>query len=82
MQQSERTLAYDIAEITEFRYYSGDPIDSAIKCNKCKNSPDKSWFDESCGWEGHCKESEHLEMFEVKKKTYCECCPGFYGDSC
>mmetsp|Transcript_24157 Transcript_24157/g.43522 ORF Transcript_24157/g.43522 Transcript_24157/m.43522 type:complete len:177 (+) Transcript_24157:250-780(+) len=37
---------------------------------------------ESCGWRGKCIESEQLGMFEVVKKNYCECDPGFYGDSC
>jgi hypothetical protein len=78
--QSEKTRTYDISELSELQYFSGEAADGDIKCNECSTSEERS--SETCSYQGKCVETElSLKFPELKKKT-CQCNPGHFGISC
>ena len=63
--KSERTIAFDVTEVGELKYWTGDDADAHIKCNEC----DESKWGGDCSFVGTCSE-----------KKLCLCNPGFFGE--
>jgi len=67
---SERTRTFDIAEVGEFRFWTGEASDVEIKCIDCSSSM-KGGF-ESCSFRGECDP-------DTRK---CRCSEGYFGSRC
>jgi len=65
---SERTDTYDVMEIQELKYWTGDSIDVHIKCNDC--DPSRGATD--CRYRGKC----------IAATKSCRCKEGFFGNAC
>jgi hypothetical protein len=67
-QMTERTTNFDISDVEDIFFYSGEPADASIRCVDC--NPKRGVDD--CSWNGSCNN----ETFK------CECDPGFFGEKC
>ena len=67
---SERTRTYDISDVGEFRFWTGEMSGIEIKCTYCNPDPRRS--EETCSWQGICKR-------ETRK---CLCEDNYFGPRC
>ncbi len=68
VQMSERTTAYDIKEVGDFRFWTDEAAEADVRCSDC----DPNLSNETCSWNGKCNATTKS----------CVCDDGFFGDRC